>query len=85
MCNDRLDNERNRLLECLRQINEDRDKADLLEAGINADCTTLRNKIATLTAGEYAAAKADVDRLRADLGQPPLPSLQSTLDEKGAQ
>ncbi|KAJ6622139.1 hypothetical protein B0H10DRAFT_2214511 [Mycena sp. CBHHK59/15] len=67
------------------RVNEDRDKADLLESGIDRECTALRSKIATLSAGEYAAAKADVDRLRADLGQPPLPSLQSTLDEKGAQ
>ncbi|KAG5642927.1 hypothetical protein DXG03_001878 [Asterophora parasitica] len=38
-----------------------------------------------LTEGEYATAKNDVDRLRRELGQPPLPSLQSTLDEKANQ
>lgn len=38
-----------------------------------------------LTEGEYTVAKNDVDRLRRELGQPPLPSLQSILDEKTNQ
>lgn len=42
-------------------------------------------KIAALTEGEYAVSKQEVDRLRQELGQPPLPSLQSTLDEKSSQ
>ena len=45
----------------------------------------LRLQINALTEGEYAVAKRDVDRLRVELGQQPLPSLQSTLDEKSAQ
>ncbi|KII88190.1 hypothetical protein PLICRDRAFT_41332 [Plicaturopsis crispa FD-325 SS-3] len=81
----KLESERNRLLNCLREVNEDRDKADLLEASITKECTDLRGKIAALTEGEYALAKSDVDRLRQELGQPPLPSLQSTLDEKSSQ
>jgi hypothetical protein len=48
-------------------------------------CAELRVKINQLTEGEYAGAKRDVDRLRQELGQPPLPSLQSTLDEKSSQ
>ena len=48
-------------------------------------CQDTRAKIAQLTIGDYAIAKADVDRLRQELGQPPLPSLQSTLDEKTNQ
>ena len=48
-------------------------------------CDDMRNKIAQLTEGDYAIAKSDVDRLRQELGQPPLPTLQSTLDEKTSQ
>jgi hypothetical protein len=48
-------------------------------------CHELRTKMNQLTEGEYAVAKNDVDKLRQELGQPPLPSLQSTLDEKAAQ
>ncbi|KIM86318.1 hypothetical protein PILCRDRAFT_65167 [Piloderma croceum F 1598] len=81
----KLDSERTRLLNCLREINEDRDKADLLEASITKECGELRATITTITDGEYAIAKQDVDRLRLELGQPPLPSLQSTLDEKSSQ
>ncbi|KAG6840200.1 hypothetical protein C0991_008256 [Blastosporella zonata] len=47
--------------------------------------TDLRNKLNILTEGEYAMAKNDVDRLRQELGQAPLPTLQSTLDEKTNQ
>ncbi|EMD38256.1 hypothetical protein CERSUDRAFT_113420, partial [Gelatoporia subvermispora B] len=81
----KLDSERARLLNCLREINEDRDKADILEATLNKECTDLRQKIQTITDGDYAVAKSDVDKLRQELGHPPLPSLQNTLEEKSAQ
>ncbi|KAJ7154165.1 hypothetical protein C8R46DRAFT_446068 [Mycena filopes] len=80
----KLESERARLIECLSQVNEDRNQADLLEATLERERTQLRAKISTLSEAEYKVAKADVDRLRADLGQPPLPSLQETLDGKGA-
>ncbi|KAJ3480243.1 hypothetical protein NLI96_g8492 [Meripilus lineatus] len=60
-------------------------QADLTEATLNKECTDLRNKIQSITDGEYATAKEDVDRLRQELGQPALPSLQTTLEEKSAQ
>lgn len=50
-----------------------------------ARCDDLRHKIQAITDGEYASAKADVDRLRQELGQSPLPSLQQTLEEKSQQ
>ncbi|KAF9261258.1 hypothetical protein L218DRAFT_961735 [Marasmius fiardii PR-910] len=81
----KLDSERNRLLESLRQVNEDRDKADILTASIEKECTELRSKIAQLSEGDYATAKREVDHIRKELGQSPLPSLQSMLDEKTAQ
>lgn len=45
----------------------------------------LQVKIKAISEGEYAVAKQDVDRLRQELGQPALPSLQSTLEEKSAE
>ncbi|CCL98767.1 uncharacterized protein FIBRA_00772 [Fibroporia radiculosa] len=81
----RLESERTRLLNCLLELNQDRDKADLLEATLSKECTDLRQKIQTITDGEYSVAKQDVDRLRQELGQPPLPSLQETLEEKSTQ
>ena len=45
-------------------------------------CTDLRLKIQTITDGEYAIAKRDVDQLRAELGQAPLPNLHETLEER---
>ncbi|KAG6868805.1 hypothetical protein C0993_010103 [Termitomyces sp. T159_Od127] len=60
-------------------------KADLMESTIERECNEIRHKMNNLTEGEYAAAKNDVDRLRQELGQPPLPSLQSILDEKTNQ
>ncbi|KAF7986600.1 hypothetical protein HWV62_26380 [Athelia sp. TMB] len=74
----KLESERTRLLNCLRE-------ADLHEASLTRECSDLRGKITVLTDGDYAIAKRDVDRLRQELGQPPLPSLQSTIDEKSAQ
>ncbi|KAA1469238.1 hypothetical protein DENSPDRAFT_834812 [Dentipellis sp. KUC8613] len=81
----KLESERVRLLKCLREVNEDRDKADILEAQITSECADLRTRIQQITDGEYALAKRDVDALRAELGQPPLPSLQATLEEKSQQ
>ncbi|PPR02062.1 hypothetical protein CVT24_011161 [Panaeolus cyanescens] len=81
----KLESERTRLLHALRQINEDRDKVDMMEASLEKECKDTRDKIDQLTDGDYAIAKADVDRLRQELGQPPLPNLQSTLEEKTAQ
>ncbi|KAL1742843.1 hypothetical protein HDZ31DRAFT_42335 [Schizophyllum fasciatum] len=84
----KLDSERNRLLNCLREVNEDRDKPSDTEPSslpFPLRCTGLRQQIAALTEGEYAAAKREVDTIRAELGQPPLPSLQNTLDEKTSQ
>ncbi|TFK36409.1 hypothetical protein BDQ12DRAFT_249866 [Crucibulum laeve] len=101
----RLESERTKLLNALREINEDRDKVEIAEATMSREfvyssspisyhvanitlacrCEELRLKITQLTDGEYAIAKRDVDRLRQDLGQQPLPSLQSTMDEKSAQ
>ncbi|KAJ7685775.1 hypothetical protein DFH06DRAFT_50548 [Mycena polygramma] len=80
----KLESERQRLIECLAQVNEDRNQADLLETTLDRERTALRTKIGSLSEGEYKAAKTEVDRLRSDLGQPPLPSLQETLDGKGA-
>ncbi|KAL1672610.1 hypothetical protein EV122DRAFT_271483 [Schizophyllum commune] len=79
------ESERNRLLNCLREVNEDRDKAELMELNMDAECTTLRQQIAALTEGEYANAKREVDAIRAELGQAPLPTLQNTIDEKTSQ
>lgn len=52
---------------------------------LESRCADLRQQIQTLQEGEYAIAKADVDLLRAELGQPPLPPLQTKLDEKTSQ
>ncbi|KAI6028592.1 hypothetical protein F5J12DRAFT_806379 [Pisolithus orientalis] len=81
----KLDSERIRLLNCLAEINADRDKADLMEASLARECAELRQQVGALQEGEYAVAKRDVDRLRVELGQPPLPPLQTTLDEKTSQ
>ncbi|KAJ7031250.1 hypothetical protein C8F04DRAFT_1397393 [Mycena alexandri] len=80
-----LESERTRLIECLSPVNEDRNQADLLETALERERAALRAKIHALSEAEYKVAKADVDGLRADLGQPPLPSLQETLDSKGAR
>ena len=47
-------------------------------------CDDLRSKIQTITDGEYSNSKREVDKLRQELGQEPLPSLQNMLDEKSA-
>ncbi|KAH6894905.1 hypothetical protein BKA70DRAFT_1319034 [Coprinopsis sp. MPI-PUGE-AT-0042] len=81
----KLDSERARLLKCLQDVNADRDRADLTEATLSYECTALRSKITQLSEGEYAIAKGDVDRLRADLGEEALPSLERVLEERSAQ
>ncbi|KZS89971.1 hypothetical protein SISNIDRAFT_525460 [Sistotremastrum niveocremeum HHB9708] len=80
----RIESERKRLLDDLAQINSDRDKIDISESSITKETADLRSKIQSLTDGPYAVAKRDVDVLRQELGQPPLPSLQSTLEERNA-
>lgn len=52
---------------------------------VSCRCSDLQTKIHTITNGEYATAKSDVDRLRQELGQTALPSIQATLEEKSAQ
>jgi hypothetical protein len=47
-------------------------------------CDDLRSKIKAITDGEYMVSKREVDKLRQELGQEPLPSLQHMLDEKSA-
>ncbi|KAJ7481016.1 hypothetical protein B0H11DRAFT_1724647 [Mycena galericulata] len=80
----KLESERTRLIECLSQASSDRNQADLLLTTLSRECAALQAKISTLSEGEYAVAKADVDRLRAELGQPPLPGLQAMMEGKGA-
>lgn len=60
-------------------------QVELMRMSLEKECEETRTKITSLTDNEYAVAKADVDRLRQELGQPPLPSLQTTLEEKTAQ
>ncbi|KAI0311573.1 hypothetical protein OF83DRAFT_748994 [Amylostereum chailletii] len=81
----KLESERQRLLKSLREVNEDRDKADMLESQYDRECAELRERIQRLSDTEYAAAKKEVDALRAELGQPPTPSLQSLVDERSQQ
>ncbi|KAI6005763.1 hypothetical protein EDD15DRAFT_2154709 [Pisolithus albus] len=81
----KLDSDRICLLNCLAEINADRDRVDLMEASLARECAELRQQVLALQEGEYATAKRDVDRLRVELGQPPLPPLQTTLDEKTSQ
>ncbi|KAI6036399.1 hypothetical protein BKA83DRAFT_4162296 [Pisolithus microcarpus] len=88
----KLDSDRICLLNCLAEINADRDKVDLMEASLAREyafhmsmCLNYANKWLQLQEGDYATAKRDVDRLRVELGQPPLPPLQTTLDEKTSQ
>jgi len=81
----KLDSERARLLKCLAEVNEDRDKVDMLADKLTREVNDLQNKIKGLSEGDYASAKHDVDRLRKELGQPPLPSLQATIEEKSTQ
>ncbi|KAE9398188.1 hypothetical protein BT96DRAFT_957679 [Gymnopus androsaceus JB14] len=80
----KLESERVRLLNSLRQVNEDRDETDLLAGDLERECSNLRTQILSLLEGDYASAKTDVDRLCAELGHHPLPLLQSMLDEKAA-
>ncbi|KIP07817.1 hypothetical protein PHLGIDRAFT_105176 [Phlebiopsis gigantea 11061_1 CR5-6] len=81
----KLDSERARLLKCLSEVNEDRDKADMLADKLDREVSELQSRIKGLSEGEYAAAKLDVDRLRKELGQQPLPPLQEMIEEKSAE
>ena len=63
----------------------DRDQADFAQGTLDRECDALRAKIQALSEGEYVIAKNEVDRLRAGLGQEPLPSLQQILEERRAQ
>ncbi|KLO07325.1 hypothetical protein SCHPADRAFT_836893 [Schizopora paradoxa] len=80
----KLEIERQRLLKALQDVNADRDKAEMMVSSIEKECAELRAKIQLISDGEYAAAKHQVDSLRAELGMPPLPSLQQTMAEKSA-
>ncbi|KAF8607623.1 hypothetical protein BDV93DRAFT_519652 [Ceratobasidium sp. AG-I] len=80
-----LESERARLLDCLREVNEDREKVDLSESALLKEVTEFKNQIKAITDGEYGAAKKEVDAIRAELEMPPLPSLQATLEEKSAR
>ncbi|KAG8796760.1 hypothetical protein FRC12_000010 [Ceratobasidium sp. 428] len=80
-----LESERARLLDCLRQVNEDREKVDLSESAILKEINEFKSQIKTITEGEYGAAKTEVDTIRSELGMPALPSLQDTLEEKSAR
>jgi len=51
---------------------------------MNARCEELRVKIQGITDSDYSASKREVDRLRQELGQEPLPNLQHMLEEKSA-
>lgn len=79
-----LESERSRLLECLREVNEDREKVDLHESSLLKEINEFKAKIKTITEGEYGTAKKEVDTIRKELGMPPVPSLQATMEEKSA-
>ncbi|KAF7304139.1 hypothetical protein MIND_00645500 [Mycena indigotica] len=81
----RLESERKRLIDLLAQINDDRTAADLLETSLERERTQLRNKITELEEGEYKEARGEVERLRKDLGQPPLPSLREMVEGLGSE
>lgn len=57
----------------------------LFDNRIFARCTDLRSRIQNIQDGDYALAKRDVDALRSELGELPLPSLQQVLEEKSQQ
>jgi len=80
----RVESERNRLLDSLAQINADRDKLDLSIKALDRDCDEIKREISHITEGDYTMAKQRVDELRQELGHPPLPTLQSIMDERAA-
>jgi hypothetical protein len=51
---------------------------------VGSSCEEIKKEISLITDGEYAAAKQRVDELRQELGQPPLPALQTIMDERAA-
>ncbi|KAL1761365.1 hypothetical protein FB107DRAFT_245164 [Schizophyllum commune] len=74
-----LERERNRLLNCLQEVNEDGARslsphasdffepaqAELMELNMEAECSTLRHQIAALIEDEYALARRPRGRLKA--------------------
>ncbi|EUC57739.1 zinc finger protein [Rhizoctonia solani AG-3 Rhs1AP] len=85
---DWLESERGRLLDELRKVNEEREKASCqcpgFESALQREVSEFKNKIKCITEGEYGDAKQEVEKIRKELGMLPLPSLQVTLEEKGA-
>jgi hypothetical protein len=53
----------------------------LTESSLLKEINEFKTKIQAITEGEYKAAKKEVDLIRKDLGMPPLPSLQATLEK----
>ncbi|KDN50940.1 hypothetical protein RSAG8_00569, partial [Rhizoctonia solani AG-8 WAC10335] len=80
-----LESERARLLDELRKVNEEREKVDLSESALQREVNEFKIKIKSITEGEYGGAKKEVEKIRKELGMAPLPSLQVTLEEKGAR
>jgi hypothetical protein len=58
---------------------------DLSESSLLKEINEFKNQIKTVTDGEYGTIKKEVDTIRSELGMPPLPSLQATLEEKSAR
>jgi len=58
------------------------DRISLIAAPLS--CEEIQNQISLITEGEYIVAKQRVDELRQQLGQPPIPTLQSIIDERTA-
>ncbi|KAF8315249.1 hypothetical protein DL93DRAFT_2166939 [Clavulina sp. PMI_390] len=77
-----LESERLSLMKQLELVNDDNNRAMALEARMQRECDDLSAQVRKLTDGEYAAAKAQVDTLRAELQMPPTRSLQAIFDEK---
>ncbi|KAG8863096.1 hypothetical protein FRB96_009276 [Tulasnella sp. 330] len=72
-----LEGQRTQLLNRLRAL-----QVDLEELKILRECDEIRNQMKEMTDGEYAEAKAAVDRLRRELDLDPAPSLEQKLEEK---
>ncbi|KAG9003431.1 hypothetical protein FRB95_010933 [Tulasnella sp. JGI-2019a] len=77
-----LEAQHTQLLNKLRVIDENREKAELEEAKALRECEEMRTLIKEMTEGEYTAAKTAVDRLRQELDMDPAPSLERKLEEK---
>ncbi|KAG8986363.1 hypothetical protein FRB90_004061 [Tulasnella sp. 427] len=79
---ERLEAQRSSMLAQLREINESREKVDLEESKAQKECDDLRKTIFELEHGDYSLAKAEVDKLRRELGMPETESLQSQLEQR---